>query len=124
MKDRVLHPNHYGYKWYAEKGITICDKWMSFSGFIEDMGQRPEGTTLDRIDNNQGYYKENCRWVSMVIQRRNRSDTKYIKYRDKVGTIASFCEELGLPYYSIKWRIYAGWSIEKAFETPIKKVSQ
>ena len=76
MKDRCLNKNHKYSKYYLEKGITICEKWMSFDGFYEDMGDRPPGYSLDRIDNNLGYFKENCRWIPLHDQPKNRSCCK------------------------------------------------
>jgi hypothetical protein len=76
MKDRCLNPNHQHAKHYIEKGITICEKWMSFSGFYEDMGDRPDGFSLDRINNSKGYTAENCRWIPLKDQPKNRSICK------------------------------------------------
>jgi hypothetical protein len=119
MKDRVLNPTHYGYKWYKEKGITICKRWIeSFQDFLSDMGERPEGTTLDRVDNNKDYCKENCRWVSMTKQRRNRSDTVFIEYKGERNTAAGFAEKYGLPYKAVRSRLQEGWDIAKSLETP------
>jgi len=59
-------------KSYKENGITVCDRWQVFSNFFEDMGVKPEGMTLDRINNNDGYYKENCRWVTQSENSRNK----------------------------------------------------
>ena len=123
MKDRVLHPNHYGYKWYAEKSVTICDKWMSFSGFLEDMGERPEGTTLDRIDNNKGYYKENCRWISMKFQRRNRSDTIRVEWKGMYKTLAEWAEYMGLLYQVFRTRRSEHWSVDRILSTPVRGFS-
>ena len=76
MKDRCLNPNHVGSKHYFQRGIGICEKWMSFEGFYEDMGNRPNGWSLDRIDNYKGYFKENCRWIPLRDQSKNRRDSK------------------------------------------------
>ena len=72
MKDRCLNPNHSNSRHYLERGIGICEKWMLFTGFYQDMGDRPKGYSLDRIDNNQGYFKENCRWIPLRDQPKNR----------------------------------------------------
>jgi len=72
IKARCLNPNNAAYKNYGGRGITICDEWMKFEKFFEDMGKRPKDMQIDRIDNNKGYYKENCRWVSPKENSNNR----------------------------------------------------
>lgn len=72
IKARCLNPNNAAYKNYGGRGITICDKWLSFNNFYKDMGDRPAGMQIDRINNNLGYYKENCRWVSPKQNSANR----------------------------------------------------
>lgn len=69
---------------YKEHDITICDRWLpngehdgqGYKNFLEDMGEKPEGKTLDRIDNTKGYYKENCRWANWHVQNANRSNSR------------------------------------------------
>jgi hypothetical protein len=71
MKSRCLYSHERSYRWYGQKGVTICDKWMSFDGFLEDMGERPEGMTLDRINPFGNYEKNNCRWADNATQKSN-----------------------------------------------------
>ena len=93
MKSRCNHPErstgHY-------ENITYCQEWNSFKAFFEDMGVRPPGTSLDRIDNSKGYFKENCRWADDYTQENNR--TNNVKY-DIDG------EKLTLPQIARKYGI-------------------
>lgn len=72
MKTRCFNKKDDGYIWYGARGITVCERWMKFENFFEDMGHKPEGLSIDRIDVNKGYYKENCRWANPQQQTENR----------------------------------------------------
>ena len=78
MKARCYYKNNNRYKYYGERGITVCDRWMnSFSAFYEDMGLKPfPKAQIDRINNNLGYFPENCHWVTNVENTRHQSTTK------------------------------------------------
>ena len=83
MKQRCLDKNHSTYTNYGQRGITIeDDRWLDFENFYEDMGERPEGMTLDRIDNDRGYCKDNCRWANPVVQSNNRRPSSGTKLTD------------------------------------------
>lgn len=73
MRQRCLNPNNPGYKDYGGRGISIDPKWNSYAAFVSDMGKKPNGLSLDRIDNNGDYCKDNCRWIDMITQQRNTS---------------------------------------------------
>jgi hypothetical protein len=107
---------------YGGRGITVCDRWLeNFFNFAEDMGPRPEGTTLDRIDNDLGYSPENCRWATPKEQNRNCARTKFVTYRGETKTLAEWCELLNFSTTAIHNRIFVmGWPIDEAFETPVR----
>lgn len=83
MKQRVLNSRSKYYPYYGGRGITICDKWLSFEGFYEDMGPRPEGCSIDRVDSNGNYELSNCRWATWDRQCINKRK----QARNKTGKV-------------------------------------
>jgi len=110
MIRRCENPNDCSYKNYGARGITVCERWHNIQNFIDDMGERPQGCSLDRIDNEKGYYPENCRWTNGYNQSRNRRMTKlsmekarYIRQQRANGVARKvLAEELGVSIASIK----------------------
>lgn len=79
MKTRCSNPKHKSYKDYGGRGIGVCSYWQEFENFYKDMGDKPPGLTLERINNDHGYYRENCRWATRAEQNRNKRRTKNTK---------------------------------------------
>jgi hypothetical protein len=103
------------YPIYGGRGITVCDRWLKFENFHADMGPRPSPKhSIDRIKNEQGYNKDNCRWALDVIQANNRRDNRMLEYKGKKQSLALWAREIGINYDTLKSRINRGWSFEKA----------
>jgi len=111
------------HKDYGGRGITYDPKWETFEGFYEDMKSGySDNLSIDRIDVNGNYSKENCRWATTKEQSNNRRNTTFITYDNKIKTISEWCNELNLSVKKIGGRIRKGWSPERAFNTPFKKL--
>lgn len=122
MKERCVNPHNKDYKDYGGRGITVCERWMKFENFLEDMGEHPSfGYSLDRIKNKLGYYKENCRWVTPKQQARNRHNNLYITHNGKTQLLIEWSEKTEIPASIIIWRLKHGWSTKKALTTPVGK---
>ena len=115
MRQRCINPNNDRYHQYGGRGILICERWDSFDLFLEDMGERPEGMSLDRIDVDKGYEPSNCRWATPKEQMRNRTLHKLSP------CVTELAEKTGIPYGTLQSRLYRGWTIERAVTTPVKK---
>ena len=115
MRTRCENKNSPAYVWYGERGISICERWLDFKNFIEDMGSRPSKKhTLDRIDVHGNYEPSNCRWATMKTQQRNRSNNVTYTYKGVTATLAELCEIHGCKYTTVHMRLTKGASIELA----------
>lgn len=110
MKARCGNPNHVHYRDYGGRGIKVCPSWVSFPNFLSDMGERPAGMSLDRIDNDGDYAPTNCRWSSATQQRRNCRNTILLSCHAVTLTIAEWSKAIGTPISTIHDRLRRGWT--------------
>jgi hypothetical protein len=121
MIARCYYKTHPAYHLYGGRGVGVCDRWLkSFPAFLEDMGERPEGLSLDRIEGGLGYNKENCRWATTAQQLRNREVTVYYEYQGRPMTLAEAVKASGcsLPLATVASRIWKGASLQDALTRP------
>lgn len=119
MLQRCRNPRDKGYPNYGGRGIRVCHRWLVFENFLADMGQAPEGLTLERVDNFGDYEPSNCKWASAVEQANNRRNNQVLVSNGEALTISQWSARLNLPRGRISQRLKAGWSINDALTIPV-----
>lgn len=120
MLQRCTNQNNIAFENYGGRGIDVCERWKIFENFLSDMGRKPKGFSLERIDNNKGYSPENCKWASKAEQNRNNRRNKMLSYNGETLIMKDWAAKAGISYSCLRKRIKLGWSIEKTLTTPIK----
>lgn len=106
MIQRCSNSNHPDYEYYGGRGIEVCADWLDFLNFLRDMGERPTSKhTLDRINNNLGYSKSNCRWATRKEQSMNTRRNVMVTIEGKTKCLKQWCSELGLRYDMVHHRV-------------------
>ena len=107
MKQRCLDTSDVDYKNYGGRGVIVCDRWLnSFDNFFEDMGVRPSNIhSIDRIDVNGSYCKENCRWVTIDVQARNKRTNNYIEFNGQKKVLSDWARSIGITPSSLYERL-------------------
>ena len=114
MRGRCFNENDDRYADYGGRGVTVCDRWRdSFADFMADMGPRPAGTSLDRIDVNGDYEPSNCRWATPKEQMRNR------RMHANKPCVTELAERGEIPYIVLRTRLTRGWSLDRATKEPV-----
>ena len=103
MISRCMRQSHGSYWQYGGQGITVCERWLTFANFLVDMGERPPGKSIDRIDNSRGYEPGNCRWATHQEQIRNSRKVKAIVRSDgkRYATAIDAAHDVGVDYAGI-----------------------
>lgn len=122
MKVRCQNPNFKKYNLYGGRGIRVCDEWQNFEGFYEDMADGyKDGLTIDRIDSNGDYCKENCRWTTFYVQSNNRSCNHAIIHNNKTQNLTQWAREYNMAVSTLSNRLKRGWTVEDALTKPVKQ---
>lgn len=120
MIGRCCNPNDRAYADYGGRGVRVCHRWReSFAAFYEDMGDRPKGKTLDRIDNDGDYCPDNCRWATRKEQNRNSRKNVLLTFSGRTQCIGTWAEERGMKLRTLWARLNRGWSVDRALTEPI-----
>ncbi len=122
MKERCLRPNHKSYGDYGGRGITVCERWLTFANFFEDMGHAPNGLQLDRRDNSGNYEPSNCRWVDTRTQQRNTRANRILTAFGESKTMIEWTEDMrcGVTKDTLWHRLDEGWPTEEAITRPLR----
>lgn len=121
MLNRCRNPAEKCYSRYGGRGIVVCDRWLKFENFAKDMGDRPNGLTLERIDNGGKYCPENCRWATHQEQNSNKRSNVLLTFNGETKTQSQWARQLGVGHKLISSRIRFGWPIEKILTTPPRR---
>lgn len=125
MIDRCTNPKSSSWQNYGARGIHVHQDWLTgrsgmtgLETFAQDMGECPEGHSIERQDNSKGYSPENCVWASKTVQSRNRRSLRYVTYAGETKSVGEWAEETGIPYFTLIRRLDRGWTPERALTTP------
>lgn len=121
MIQRCTNVNDPRYVNYGGRGITFDPAWRFFENFYKDMGDKPVGTSLERINNNGNYEKSNCRWATVKEQSRNRRSNVSLTFKGKTKLIVEWAELYKIHPNTLKARLLAGWAIERALTEKVHK---
>ena len=121
MTQRCLNPNNPQFHNYGGRGIKVCERWLDFQAFYNDMGVRPSASSeIDRIDNNGDYCPENCKWVDHKTNSNNRRTNVVLELNGVKKNVTEWADHLGLTQSAVYARLKRGWSVERTLTTPLK----
>jgi len=129
LAQRTMNPRNASWGSYGGRGIGIDERWKKFSGFLLDMGSSysehcatfgEKQTSIERVDNNLGYTKENCRWATKEEQSRNTRCVRLITIEGETHHLAEWLRIANVSSVTFRTRLKLGWSIEKAIKTPLQ----
>lgn len=113
MKARCFNPKNRGYRHYGGRGIRVCKRWMKFENFLADMGERPAGLQIDRIDNDGNYEPGNCRWATPLENALNTRWSRRYTFKGKTNNISGWARMMGITSRAMRHRVNF-WPLEQA----------
>ena len=120
MRQRCRDPKATGYQHYGGRGISVCQRWQDYSAFIQDLGQAPDGLTIDRINNDGDYEPGNCRWVSRKVQGNNKSNNHRLAFGGVTKTLSEWADSLSINAATLYTRLKASdFNLGLALAKPI-----
>lgn len=102
MVERCTAPRCKDYPYYGGRGITVCAAWLDVANFVRDMGERPLGTSIDRIDPDGNYEPGNCRWATALEQGRHKRNHAYVRFNGVTGYVAEVARKTGVPETTVR----------------------
>lgn len=118
-------PSQKSYKQYGGRGITVCDEWKDFAVFLADMGEQPDGMTLERNHPDFGYSPSNCTWATPLAQARNKRNTRWLTHDGETLSLSEWAERLGIKSKTLRARLDDHlWPIERALTTKVMSVAE
>lgn len=120
MLERCEKTYHKSYADYGGRGIKVCERWHDFRLFLEDMGERPDGMQIDRINNEGDYEPGNCRWTTAKVNSSNKRSTVFIEFNGTKDTAGGWADRTGFPYTTIVKRLRDGWPVDRLLTLPPK----
>lgn len=124
MKNRCLRKHDISFHNYGGRGITICDRWLSFENFLADMGNPGHEMTIERIDTNGNYEPGNCRWATRKEQARNTRRTHFLTYRGETKCVSEWEIAFNMRPGTLHKRLKYNWETERAIETPVRTYAE
>lgn len=121
MVERCTNAKSISFPNYGGRGITVCERWLTYANFLADMGRKlTPKHTIDRIDSNGNYCPENCRWADRATQNRNSRRNVRFTLGERTATLAEWAREIGIHQVTLRQRVRE-WGLEKALTTPKQK---
>lgn len=119
---RCTNPKVKNWMDYGGRGITVCAEWLKFEAFYADMGPRPSNKhSIERTNNELGYNKDNCAWVTRDVQAKNKRNNRMLTAFGKTQHLAAWARDIGAHHTTILARLKLGWTVESAVSTPARK---